>query len=363
MDSSSASMMRRSICPVCRTAYIAQFAAPPSLKGRSDYQWPTRAFIAFCKFTSLLTMLPFLASPSTPLGFTSVGAVLALAALIITGKLQELVGFRLCLVVDDDGMPVLRFVRVGAAIDGLAAGALLVATDAIGGGIFSGSVVLITRHDEHGTVGYIVNQPVEATQQRNLTWATAMPPLQHALAVPNSLGIVEHGCGGPVGLESWEVLHAFRGVTGASHIGRGVWIGGDLSELRDRIGAKAQLVRHRRAGAAARPEGRGGGEGGGSGDRRAGAERAGAERATLRRDVEAAEAPQVCVHVLYGYAAWSPGQLEGEIRSQLWTWAADAGLQFALGGNDERGGHETWERAFRVVEERRDAAFAEQPRG
>ena len=34
--------------------------------------------------------------------------------------------------------------------------------------------------------------------------------------------------------------------------------------------------------------------------------------------------------VLHGHAAWAPGQLEGEIRAQAWTWAADIGPAFAL---------------------------------
>ena len=65
----------------------------------------------------------------------------------------SLIGVRLCFVVDDNGAPLLRLVRVGFQVQGLAAGALLVSTDRIGGGIFQSSVVVITQHDHNGSIG------------------------------------------------------------------------------------------------------------------------------------------------------------------------------------------------------------------
>ena len=134
--------------------------------------------------------------------------------------------------------------------------------------------------------------------------------------------------GGPVDLESWIVLHPFEGVAGATPLveangddprARGdggnaasrVYAGGPLGVLRDRARAAAAAQRSSR--------GRGGGDAG-----------AGAE-------VEAGrEGGAVLLHALHGRAAWAVGQLEGEIRSGLWTWAPGIGPGFAMSRPDVR---------------------------
>ena len=68
---------------------------------------------------------------------------------------------------------------------------------------------------------------------------------------------------------------------------------------------------------------------------------------------------EVLLHVLHGHAAWAPGQLDGEIRADAWTWAAEIGPRFALGGDAHPATqHEQWERAVQAVAAQRHAERA-----
>ena len=83
-------------------------------------------------------------------------------------------------------------------------------------------------------------------------------------------------------------------------------------------------------------------------------------------DREEGERP-LLLRVLHGHSAWAPGQLEGEIRRQVWTWAADIGPDLALtsltsAAQGENGGRaqqvSMWERALARVAAARHAGQA-----
>lgn len=303
------------------------------------------------------------------------GAGLLAGANAATSWLCRLLGVRLCFVVDEHGGPILRLVRVGAPVRGLAAGALLVATNRVGGGFFEKTVIVLTRHDQAGSVGLVVNVPIShPTREARMAAQGAMgynaafddgPPLRHALALPEAPEAVWHGVGGPVDITPMAsaVIHAFsedagnnnndnnHSVPGATplferpfepHERPSLFVGGDLATLRERASRAVQ----------------GGGR----------AEREGEVRRVQR-------SAGVLMRVLHGHAAWAPGQLEGEIHAAAWTWAADLGEEFALGLRGAQGiGQEgagvwwggpyperdaVWERALRrVAEVRREGRAA-----
>ena len=237
-------------------------------------------------------------------------------------------GLRIAFVVDERGAPILRLVRVGSPVRGLAAGALLVATDRINGGFFHRSVIVLTQHDASGSYGYTINLPLGGggdggrggglDGMRPPFEFEGGPPLRHALEVPEARTVVQHGVGGPVDIEPWgaAVLHRFgRGGRGdgsvllieADDAGAGadagavaaprVRIGGELSVLR-RFARDAVLAHLR-----TRPPG-----GRANGD----------------------DEPPLFLHVLHGHSAWAPGQLEGEIHDGAWEWAPGLGEDFAM---------------------------------
>ena len=227
--------------------------------------------------------------------------------------------------VDDHGSPLLRLIRVGAPIRSLAAGAALVATDAIGGGVFECSVVLLTQHDAHGSAGYILNRPLDPAA------FDGGAPLRHALAIPELVdptqSPIEHGIGGPVDQLEWSVLHTFDRVPGATPLrfegGEGVrrprrslYLGGDLSTIREHA---RQCV-------------------------------AGARWALRDVRAEAAEEVPLCVQALQGHAAWAAGQLEGEIRAGAWTWAAEIGPDLVMRRADVWPSRAVWESARAAVD-------------
>lgn len=290
----STSYSRRFICPVCKTAYKQPYVPclPPPEPGRPaevDDQplglpWPK-----VIKEMRTIIAVALLAIACTR--WTNPWCFIYLACMTLYTTVQatqRILGLKLCLVVDDDGTPLLHVVRVGSAIDCLEAGALLVATDKIRGGIFDRAVVLITRHDANGTVGYIVNSGFDRMRIRHPAFENGAP-LLHALAVPEAPDLVAHGIGGPVGLESWTILHRFENVAGAIALGDGLFVGGDLGSVRLRASNVAEVL-------GAQEEG----------------------------------PPEMLVRALHGHAAWAPGQLEGEIRSQIWEWAPRLGNGFAM---------------------------------
>jgi len=361
---SSPNRSRKAICPVCKAAYAPEFVPrekpPASVSPLSlPYNWVRNAIaMASLGFANIFCNEPVI--------------MIVILVIMFIGcldwSLPALFGLRLCMLVDGDGTPSLRLVRVGSNIQGLAAGALLVATDAIRGGIFDRAVVVITRHDEEGTAGYLINCPIERIRTNHPVFESGAP-LRHALATPEDPFAVSHGLGGPVGLDTWVVLHAFENVPGATRLGSGLHVGGDLATLRER--ARASLLDQRGAvdGAEAQQaDARGAQAGAADGA----AEVAAAFRADalhVRGEVDAAslwrshrwvgttprERTHVLARALHGHSSWAPGQLEGEIRSGLWKWGAGQGYEFALTSAgwplaDARPDYRIWHKALAVLE-------------
>ena len=236
---------RRSICPVCRNLYASQYlprTASPSLPSSCAGSDWSKSLCQVLLCAALFPMLVLVVSlllgerrgdgPSggwiSEAGIVyasgSVGAALGLvgAARALGTWLLRLIGVRLCFVVDEHGAPLLRVVRVGYPVRGLAAGALLVATDRIGGGFFERTVLLITHHSAEGTLGFILNAPITPRAQGGgRGWRAgahgeefeAGAPLRHALALPEEPDAVMHGMGGPVDISPMAslVIHAFGG--------------------------------------------------------------------------------------------------------------------------------------------------------
>lgn len=318
---------RKNLCPVCRHVYTAEFIEPaspsraspieeltPNRLGLSTWSWALLTGAAL----GLFALLP-LAFASAALAALSV-AVLGLQRIV--EALLRLVGVRLAFVVDEDGSPLLRVLRVGSEIRGLTAGALLVSTDHIGGGIFERSVIVLTEHNAHGTKGYILNVPYERIRHLGhgrFGAADDGAPLRHALAAPTAPdGTVQHGLGGPVELGGWAaVLHTYPGIPGATPLlvraAHGATAHGTAQGAAALNDAEAQAeaappLQYPGAPPAPRdtPPVYIGGD-------------TAALRAAVERDATVGGATGwrgACrLKVLYGHAAWAPGQLEGEIRA------------------------------------------------
>eukprot|EP00325_Prymnesiales_sp_UTEX-LB-985_P025356 CAMPEP_0174733140 /NCGR_PEP_ID=MMETSP1094-20130205/60731_1 /TAXON_ID=156173 /ORGANISM="Chrysochromulina brevifilum, Strain UTEX LB 985" /LENGTH=359 /DNA_ID=CAMNT_0015935761 /DNA_START=35 /DNA_END=1114 /DNA_ORIENTATION=+ len=302
---SSSNVSRRSICPVCKAAYLPAYQPKPREPERGPLSWLIDDRLA--RFVGLFGLLVTCLCCSHSGVSLTVGFI-AISLMIARGNLlQTLIGFRICLIVQEDGVPLLRLVRVGSAIPGLTAGALLVATDCVTHGVFARSVIFLTRHDDYGTIGYILNRPTDAIRHFH-----SGAPLQHALAVPEAPRCVQHGVGGPVDLDSWAILHSFDELPASTPLegappGSLVRVGGDLSLLRER--ARAGAAVHRARGSAA----------------------------------------PVLVKAVHGHASWAVGQLESEIRANLWVWAPGVGHHFALCSSEAATSYATWQRAFTAV--------------
>ena len=170
-----------------------------------------------------------------------------------------------------------------AAEDGSLSGRLLVATNQIGDPRFARTVIYMLQHDRTGAMGLVVNRPVGRWSYRRLLDEMGEDV---ARAVDGTLDIFY---GGPVESERGFVLHSL-----------------DYRDDHTLVIGDFSAVTTSRAIVRAIAEGRG-----------------------PRRFV-----------LIFGYAGWAPGQLEGEIRRRAWI-AVDADERLVLGGDH----HDKWERA------------------
>ncbi|MFW5844610.1 MAG: YqgE/AlgH family protein [Planctomycetota bacterium] len=141
----------------------------------------------------------------------------------------------------------------------ITAGSLLVATPMLEDPNFRHAVVYIAEHNEDGTLGFILNRPLDL-------------PLDEVWdGCPDSLtGLRCCAQGGPVETHKGLLLHGYEQVPGAGSLCAGVWIGGDGDAIR----------------------------------------------------AAASDDPEMPCHgprLILGHAGWSEGQLAGEIGAGAWA--------------------------------------------
>lgn len=146
------------------------------------------------------------------------------------------------------------------------AGKILIAEPMIGDPNFERTVVFLATHDEDGTVGFVLNRPVDLEFDELVM---DFPPF--------SSKIFE---GGPVQEDHLFYMHRKGNlIPGSEEIIEGVFWGGDLEVLKEMIALEMVL-----------PED---------------------------------------IHFFLGYSGWSPGQLDQEIQQKTWLVAdSDANLIF-----------------------------------
>src|SRR5215813_14188134 len=151
------------------------------------------------------------------------------------------------------------------------AGQFLVATPTMGDPRFDHTVILIARHDKDGAFGLIINRPA------------AERPLSELLEALGEKGASVNGtvrlfAGGPVQPELGFVIHS-PDYQGPQTLG-----------VDGRVSVTMSLE--------------------------------------ILRDIATGKGPQKSL-IMFGYAGWGPGQLEGEIERRSWTTApADSKLIF-----------------------------------
>lgn len=161
---------------------------------------------------------------------------------------------------------------------------------------FMHTVVLMVQHDDDGAFGLVVNRPTDATLGDLLP---EHPALRDATAVV-------HG-GGPVGLDSLQVLHrAPEALHGGVSVAPGVYLGADLADV----------------------------------------------AALLASGARAADS----VRFVLGYSGWGAGQLDLELQTGSWVpRPLDAALVFSEGTPEA-----IWRRALRGLGDS-GAGLASQP--
>lgn len=107
-----------------------------------------------------------------------------------------------------------------------AAGTVLVASRQLGDPSFMRTVVYLVEHDHDGTLGFIVNRPLDLVLGD--LWQDCPTGLT---------GIRIAAEGGPVDRHKGLLLHGCPDITGAQIMGAGVAVGGDLDELVKRFAA------------------------------------------------------------------------------------------------------------------------------
>lgn len=96
-------------------------------------------------------------------------------------------------------------------------GRILIAEPFLQGYYFSRSIILLTEHNEEGTVGLVLNKPLEITLDKVL----------------NSYRVSPHNltCGGPVSPDKLFFIHRFKNVLGAEEILPNLYFGGDFDSV------------------------------------------------------------------------------------------------------------------------------------
>lgn len=109
-----------------------------------------------------------------------------------------------------------------------AAGSFLVASSTLGDPNFMRTVVYLLEHGEAGTMGLIVNRPLD--MPLSAIWDGVPAGLSESTVAAE---------GGPVERDRGLLLHGLVDLPGSQRIGDGVAIGGDVAALAARFGAGA----------------------------------------------------------------------------------------------------------------------------
>lgn len=101
-----------------------------------------------------------------------------------------------------------------------AAGSFLVASTLLTDPNFAQSVVFLIEHGEGGSLGVIINRPLETPLGE--LWGEAPPGLRPARIACQ---------GGPVEPNRGLLLHGNGALPSAQELGQGLWVGGELAAL------------------------------------------------------------------------------------------------------------------------------------
>lgn len=100
-------------------------------------------------------------------------------------------------------------------------GRILIAEPFLKGYYFSRSIILLTEYNEQGSMGLVLNKPLDLTLDKLVK------------DVPvNEFPI---WCGGPVGNEKLFYLHNSPGIPGSISVNKGLFFGGDFAVIRSMI--------------------------------------------------------------------------------------------------------------------------------
>lgn len=101
-------------------------------------------------------------------------------------------------------------------------GSLLISEPTLNDNYFNRSVVLLTEHNNEGTIGFILNKPID------INLADLLPDFDF-----NSLQVF---FGGPVNKDNLFYIHTLgKEIEGAQHIYGDLYWGGDFSLLKDKL--------------------------------------------------------------------------------------------------------------------------------
>ena len=112
---------------------------------------------------------------------------------------------------------------MSAAHTDLAAGMLLIASPQLLDENFCRSVIYLVEHSDDGSLGFIINRPLELTLGD--LWGDCPSGLSDAKAAAD---------GGPVERHKGLLLHRDPGIADTAVMGHGIFIGGDLPQIATR---------------------------------------------------------------------------------------------------------------------------------
>lgn len=96
-------------------------------------------------------------------------------------------------------------------------GRILIAEPFLQGYYFSRSIILLTEHNEEGSVGLVLNKPLDITLDKVLT--------DYKIPRENLT------CGGPVSPDKLFYIHTYPNVQAAEEILPGLYFGGDFDKI------------------------------------------------------------------------------------------------------------------------------------